>query len=111
MIVWTRKGFLVLVVTFGILISLQLLTESCSGNEQYFKEHSWPSAIGLLISGVIIWFLGTRFNGAPTRVLVDKKSGEDIALRDRHTFFFIPMEYCGLIICVASIAVMFGFGR
>jgi len=111
MIIFSGMGFMVPGITIFMLIAFELSTVSCSGDGQYFKEHSWPLAIPLLVSGAILWFLGTRLNGKPTRTLIDKDSGEEVTLRERHSFFFIPMEYCGLIICAIGIAATFGFGR
>lgn len=65
-----------------------------------------PFAASVLIAGVICWFLGVRLEKTPTRVLVDEASGEKFTLQAKHTLFWIPIKWCGVIAIVGSVLVV-----
>jgi hypothetical protein len=48
----------------------------------------------------------------PSRVLIDKETGQEVTLRNRSELFFVPMKYWGLLGIgagvVAIIAGLFG---
>ena len=51
--------------------------------------------------------LGLYLRGKGGRVVVDKQTGREIVLRRRHTLFFIPIEYWGLVVVVLGAFVTF----
>ena len=61
--------------------------------------------LGVLASGMGMWFLGRRLNDGPDKLLVDPETGERVLMRRRnaHTFFFIPMQWWGAVAAVLGL--------
>jgi hypothetical protein len=87
MIIWSGLGFLPIafLMFFGFGFS---------------AEHNGPmsdSALAYtffltgLASGALGWWLRKR----PARIVIDKATGKEIALRKQHALFFVPMFYWG----------------
>src|SRR6266404_2633362 len=86
MIIWSGFGFLP--IAFLIVFGLG------------FANHTGPItdselAYTLLMTGIASGALGWWFSKRPARIVVDKATGKEIALRPRHSLFFIPMFYWG----------------
>lgn len=66
----------------------------------------------MLMGGVlsaVIWQFGRWLNdGSKDRDVIDKKTGQEITLRRRHTFFLVPVEYWSVIYAV--LFGLFGYG-
>lgn len=98
MIVWTGWGILGLLLGglgigagTGIAASLGVPTD----------DVNWGTSLGLILAAVAVWYLGQRLNRP-----VDgyhPKTGEPVKLRNRHTLFFIPMQYWALIFGAGSV--------
>ena len=106
MIVWQGKGWLVAVIVFGCSLLANLITNSVTGSEDYWNQSLQPFAISLVIAGGICWSLGMRLEQGPTRTLVDEATGERFELKHKHTFFWIPVKWCGLIAFLGAIAIV-----
>jgi len=52
-----------------------------------------------LASGVLGWWLQRR----PARIVTDKATGKELAIRRSHSLFFIPMFYWGPIFFAMSV--------
>lgn len=106
MIIWSGLGFLVAVIVFGFSLMANLISDSISGNEIYWKTHQWPLAVSLLCSSLACWFLGNFLRNRKAKVLIDKETGEEVVLKPSHSLFFVPMPYWGPILLVVGIAVL-----
>jgi hypothetical protein len=94
MIIWSGLGFLP--IAFLIVFGLG------------FANHNGPItdrelAITLLMTGLASGALGWWLRTRPARIVIDKATGKEIALRARHSLFFIPMFYWGPIFIVMSL--------
>lgn len=103
MLVWSGLGFLVIAIVAANAVVAQLITDTVTGDENFYAEHSLPSILSLYLSCLIIYFLGKWLNTRKAKVYIDKQSGEEVVLKNNHTFFFIRMEYWGMIIFVITI--------
>src|SRR5579871_1124624 len=99
-IVWTGKGFLVAVVTFGCSLVANLISNGVTGSGAYWEDHKWPFAVSLFVSAVVCWVLGRVFRKRGAKVLIDPKTGEEVVLGKSHTLFFVPMIWWGPILAV-----------
>jgi hypothetical protein len=72
----------------------------------YTDQHHWIWGFSMIVSSAVIWFLGIKLTG-PGRVLVDQQTGQVVTLRKKHTFFWIPMQYCAIILAIAGIVRLF----
>src|SRR6266699_762711 len=55
-IIWSGKGFLVAVFTFGFYLVANLISNSVNGSGAYWDTHQWPLAVSLFVSAVACWF-------------------------------------------------------
>lgn len=92
MIIWSRLGFLVAVITFLLLLIAEYVTEALFRDESYYQDHGWPKLLAFFLAGVVIWPLGTYLNRKPRKVMIEKETGKEVSMSD-HSFFFIRMEY------------------
>lgn len=90
MIVWTGWGFLALIIGAvggaggtGIGVALGGRTDGPNVG----------TAVGLMLAGVVIWFVGSKLN-AP-RSGFDQQTGQPVMYRNRHTMFWVPMQFLG----------------
>lgn len=97
MIVWTGLGILTLIVCgLGTLIISSIL--------EYFGVPSGLStSIGFFISAILNWFLGKKLNGQKGKILKDEKTGELFEYKEKHTLFWIPMEYLSVVYVIVAI--------
>jgi hypothetical protein len=105
-IIWSGKGFLVAVFTFGFSLIANLLANAVTGSGAYWEAHKWPLAVALFVSALACWFVGRVFQNRKARLLIDPKTGEEVVLRKSHTFFFIPMMWWGPILAVFGLIAL-----
>jgi hypothetical protein len=99
MIIWSGLGFLVPVVTFGACLLMNFLLDAKYG-EGYYSAHHWAIGAALILGGLISCGVGLALRPrAPVT-------------RSRHTFFFIPMHWAGLIIAGIGVGlVVYGVAK
>ena len=99
--VWRGKGFLVPVLVIGMLVATQLVVDALGGADTYTEDPTRWGGVGLALAGAAVYLLGQKLDGAAARserVLRDEQTGERVALREVHTFFFVPVRYWGLLL-------------
>ena len=99
-IVWSGKGYLVAVLTFGSSLLGNLITNAATGDRSYWDGHRWPFATCLCVASVACWLVGLHLHGKGARLLIDPQTGEEVILRNSHTLFFIPVVWWGPILAV-----------
>lgn len=101
MVVWQGLGsfaFVVLFVTGGIAaVILHFAFGPGEDGEQRIL------ALGLLLAAPLVYLFAKRIEARPTRTLIDKETGQEVVLRERHTFFFIPLRYWSVIYLVGGL--------
>lgn len=96
MLIWSGAGLLVPVIAgIGLFAGSALVG--------LVGDVGW--SLGVLASGIAMWFLGRRLNDKPAKLLVDPETGEEVLMRHRndHTFFFIPMQWWGAVVAVLGL--------
>ena len=107
MIFWSGKGYLVLIVWFCSFIATEYISELITNNELYFQENPWLMFIVALITSGVILKLNETILKSKTRILIDKESGEEIELKEKHTLFFIEAKWWAIIFILISIIYQF----
>jgi hypothetical protein len=107
MIIFTGLGFLAVLLPIFIYTGTQYVVNAIMGNNMYFTENAWPKFVGVLIGGIVVWFLGKHLNKNKAQVLIDKETGKEVVLKKTHTLFFIPMEYWGPIVILIGLITAF----
>jgi hypothetical protein len=98
-------GLAVVGLTFGALILTELGVESALSDEKYYQDHGWPKLLGLVVAAALVWLLSKHFEKRPARVVIDKATGQEFPLTEKHDLFFVPLRYWPVILVVAG----FGF--
>ena len=70
--------------------------------EGYYTATLWPKILAMLVSGAAVYFLGYKLNTQPGKVMIDPGTNEKVELRKKHTLFWLPMQYWGLVIAIGG---------
>ncbi|MBP9817471.1 hypothetical protein KBC75_01780 [Candidatus Shapirobacteria bacterium] len=100
MIIWSGLGFLGLVIPFFLALITQYLTDSLLNQPGYYTNHSTLQFIVIIVSAVFIYFLSQKLKNNPGRKLIDKATGKEFTLRQKHTLFFLDLKYWPLILVI-----------
>ena len=66
-IIWSGKGFLVAVFTFGFSLVANLVTNTVTGSGAYWDAHQWPFAVSLFVSAAACWLVGRSIQNRNVR--------------------------------------------
>jgi hypothetical protein len=99
-------GYLVVVFYVGALILTQLSVDFFNG-AGFYTSHHWPKYLAVAIGALLSWIVGRWLNtGKLSRRLLDIDTGEEIIIPPQyHEFFYIRMEYWGLVGAAACFVV------
>lgn len=103
MIIWSGFGFLAAIIPFLFLLSAQLIAEAVTSNPNIYQENMIPRALALLIAGPIVYLLGKWLNNRKLKTYIDKETGKELTTKGRHSLFFIPIQYWGIIFIIGAI--------
>ena len=107
MIIWSGWGILVPVIVIGTSLIMEIVTEAAFNDDSYYQSQSWPLALTLVVSGILVWFIGKSLNSKSERVVIDKQTGEELVLNaSNHRLFFVKMEYWSPVLLAAAILVL-----
>jgi hypothetical protein len=106
MFVWRGFGLAVVGLTFVSLLLTELGVESLFSDDAYYQEHGWPKLLALVLAAGLVLLLSNHFENRPARIVIDKETGQEIALKDKHDLFFVPLRYWPAILVVAGFAFM-----
>ncbi len=68
------------------------------------------TGLAMAASAITIWEIGTRLNRAPDKKLIDPETNEEIVFKNKHTLFWVPMQWFAIpvsIIAILSISLHF----
>jgi hypothetical protein len=105
-LIWEGLGFIAFLFPFLFALLGEFSIDAIFGIG-YYSSHAWSPALSLLISAPVIWYLGIKLNNKPGHVVIDPKTQREIIIRKRHTLFWIPLQYCSIVIIILSIVLFF----
>jgi len=105
LIIWQGLGFLAAIVPILIAVLFEIIFDGRFG-KGYTEQHHWIWGVSMFVSAAVLWFLGTKL-ADPGRQLIDPQTGQVVMLRKKHTLFWIPMQYFGIILALAGIVRLF----
>lgn len=91
MIIWQGFGFLAVLIPIVVAIIFVFITPS---NAEV--TDAMLSAI-FVVSAIVTWFAGKKLNSKPGKVLIDPETQEKVELKNKHTLFWIPMEWIAIL--------------
>jgi hypothetical protein len=99
-------GYLVFVILFVVSLAANVIVNAAYG-DRYYDNHKWPLFLSLILSAIIIWFVGRHLRKRSDRVVIDKQTGEEMIVNmSTHDLFFIRMEYWSPIILVIGLSYL-----
>lgn len=101
MIIWNGLGILVVLIA-GLMMAA---VDGSAGALGLALTKAQSNGIGIVLAGLLVGAWGVFLRRRPARVLIDKESGEEVALRPRHSLFWIPVLYWGPILLVLGAAL------
>ena len=102
MIIWRGRGVLVAIITFGCLLTTELLTRSYFHDNTYYQQHGWPKLAGFLVAASLVWWLSRRDDSAG-----DQPVTREPLLREQDTLFLISVRYWPRVLCVLAFVFYF----
>ncbi len=109
-IIWDGLGFLVPVIFFGITFAINIpiaMILGESGNtDNFLHNNGWVFFIAPILSGIAITKYAHHLSKEKGTAIILEETGERIVIKQKHTFFFIPMLYWGYFITGAMIIVL-----
>lgn len=109
-IFWRGFGFVVVLLTFAILVLTELSVERAFSDDTYYQANGWPKLLALVISAALVWLMAKGLDRRPGRVVIDKATGQEVTLRSSHDLFFVPLRVWPAILVVLGIAMLL-FGQ
>ncbi len=103
-IVWSGLGWLTPLIAaagflmFGFFSTLVFDRSGTIGG--VFSEHSWLPAAAVLFAGALTTAFGLFVNRPTEKLSIDPMTGREFSLR--HSFFFVRVEYWGVLIIAAA---------
>ena len=105
-IVWQGAGFAGVLVPILIVVLGGMGFDAAMG-EGYSESHGWTMALLVLLSAVVVWMLGSNLNSRPGRELIDPATQQVVQLKEKHTIFWIPLQYFAVVLAVIAAFILF----
>ena len=105
-IVWSGAGILVPMLAFITLFITQLMTDSVFG-EGFYTAHGIPKLLGFWIAAALTWLLATALAKQKGTPYYDKRTGQLVMIKKRHSLFWIPVEYWAYLLVGFGIFALF----
>lgn len=104
MLVWKGNGILVPIITFVSALLTQMAFDKMVG-PFYYTTHRWTIGVAMVPAAVLCWLLGKYFKKLNSQKAVDATGREVEVNGSEHSFFFIPMHYCGIVLLLIGAAL------
>jgi len=100
--IWNRLGWLVPVIGLLGMVVVQLVVNLIFGMNAYKHNIHYQNA-AIAIVGGLVFIVGNYLNHSCKIEIRCKQTEQLLEIKDKHTFFYIPFERCGLIISLFSL--------
>ncbi len=108
MIVWRGLGFLVPLISLGLMIAIQAAVNNYYNDPTFYSTHKWPPILACVVSAFVVAPLGFYLNRKPARTLIDEETGERFEFKADHSVFFIKFEYWSIALLIIALIIYFG---
>lgn len=108
MLIWKRWGILVFVIGLGFLAVTQLVVDAVWGEGTYAADSDLWAGVGFVFGGAVILVLGARLNEWARTEEGPWLPTSQLPYRERHTFFWLPMEYWGVLLVMVGFTMVIG---
>jgi hypothetical protein len=104
--IWQGFGFLAVLLPFCISLLGQIVVDAVIEKGYYHPHPSVPATL-LILCAAAIWYIGKTLSDRPGRLLVDPKTGHEIELKNKHTLFWIPLQWTSLLVAALGVSLLF----
>jgi len=104
MIIWSGKGYYVLLIGICSQALAAMACRTVLGDTSIYSANGWPKAVAFVLAAAVVWPLGKALEGR-TAYGLDSVTGERVAYAPRDSFFFIPMRYWSIIFILVGLYV------
>lgn len=102
MIVWQGLGFLAVLIPVVFLVAANIIF-----GKDFLSAQSYGLEAVVLVSAIAVWFIGTKLNNAPGKILLDPETNQEVVLKKKHTIFWVPMQWFALILGALALLMFF----
>jgi len=95
MIVWQGFGVLAALIPLIFIGVIGALDQS--------KILGYGIELALILSAIAIWFIGKNLNSKQGKILIDPETNATVEIKNKHTLFWMPMEWFAAVIVVFAI--------
>lgn len=106
--IWKRWGILVVVIGFGLLVVTELVVDAVWGEGTYAAHSDLWAGAGFVLGGAVISAVGLRLNRWARTEEGPWLPISQLPYRERHTFFWLPMEYWGVLLVMVGLIMVVG---
>ena len=98
--IYSGLGPIALVIfLFSLFLTDQIAAQVYGPRFEFFRDPFVPP-LTLVLAGLAVWVVGRTLNKKKVRTTELQKGEEVVVERTRHTIFFVPMEYWGILFFV-----------
>jgi hypothetical protein len=98
--IYSGLGPIALVIFLFFLFLADQIAEQVYGPRFEFFRHPFVPPLTFFLAGLAVWILGRLLNKKKVRTMELQHGEEVVVERARHTIFFVPMEYWGILFFV-----------
>jgi hypothetical protein len=69
--------------------------------------HGWFKLLAFWIAAAVVYRVAAMLDRQPGRTMIDKATGEEVVLKNRHTLFFIPIRFWHYVYLGLGVVVLF----
>tara|TARA_Y100001968_G_C19417844_1_gene749981 strand:+ start:1931 stop:2266 length:336 start_codon:yes stop_codon:yes gene_type:complete len=106
MLIWKGNGFLAIIIPVMIFIPVLMIFSVIGGSDPTENIAGIGISISLALSSFATWKIGKRLNGGDGKLLIDPDTGEKVLLKSEHSFWFINLEYWGVLWGILAIVAL-----
>ena len=103
MIIWSGRGWIAVVATFGVCLVTNYFVDAQWGKD-YYSDHLWIVGLAVLGGGLLTTAIGFGLKPLTERELIDPKTEERVVIQFANdTLFFIPLHWAGCVIAALGV--------
>jgi hypothetical protein len=105
--IWRGAGILVLVVTLGMLMAVQLGVNRALQDPTYYQTHGWPKLLAFVLSAAAVFLIDRYSDLRLGRKSPKPAPDQPPAPKPGHSLFFIPMKFWSIILLAIGVSCLF----
>jgi hypothetical protein len=93
------RGYVAGLITCGCLLAMDGLCGLSYRDAEYYARHGWPKLAAFVLAALVVWCLNSM--GREEKLgIVEYDTARRPFFRKQDSFFFVPVQYWPLLLCV-----------